>query len=129
MSMMSDKAQKQGKQTKIVEPAKTPAIAVESVEATDPLAGIAITAEEFRPANVEGLEVTVKQDFPPDPDDIKTPVLVVASPRVRVVADGKVMLGACMHRFRAGNVLDPTHYDARTFKQITAALKVEPITD
>ena len=129
MSMMSDKAQKQGKQTKIVEPVKAPAIAVESVESTDPLAGIAITAEEFRPANVEGLEVTVKQDFPPDPDDIKTPVLVVADPRFRVVVGGEVMLGSCVHRYSAGSILNPSHYDARTFKQIMAAIKVEPILD
>jgi hypothetical protein len=141
MSMMSDKASRRQKSSiaepieavRPVEPAAPtvaivePVIVVKSVETPDPLAGVAITAEEFRPSVVEGLEVTIQQSFPPDPDDIKTPVLAV--PRLRVIADGKVLLGACMHRFRAGNVLDPTHYDAHTFEQITRALKVEQITD
>lgn len=84
----------------------------------DPLAAVAMTPEDMLPA----AEPTPEPELPPPPPAPKSAPL-----RVRVTADGKVMLGACMHRFRAGNVLDANHYDAGVFKQLLGALKTEPL--
>ena len=116
MSLMSDRAAKQ-KDSK-------PAPAKAAVPSVDPVAEFAVTAEEFsaKDAPIEALDVVVPPPLPPAPKVELAPTL-----RVRVLVDGKVLLGACMHRFRAGNILDANGYDVRTFEQLLKALKTEPI--
>lgn len=93
----------------------------------DPLAAVALSKSE-----VEVLASVAPVDEKPvdsvaeeKPVKLELPAETVHS--VRVLADGKVMLGACVHRFKAGNVLHANHYETRVFKQIIDALKTEPV--
>ena len=116
MAAFSDKKWKKASDRLASAPEQTaPDVAADPV---DPLAAVALTPEDMVPPP----EVPPAPEPTPPPPAAPTP-----SHRVRVVADGKLLIGACMHRFRAGNVLDANHYDAGVFKQLLAALKTEPV--
>lgn len=146
MSLMSDRAAKKKAESGAVgfpasTPAKAPAplappappapipapmppaaAALSMPPPADPVAEFAVTAEEFatKDSPIEALDVVVL------PPEAQAPKLSPAR-RARVLADGKVMLGACMHRFRAGNIIDENLYDAHTFGVLLNALKTEPV--
>jgi hypothetical protein len=89
----------------------------------DPLATVAMSQCE-----VEALSQP-KVEPKPEPKTPASPALpaVDTSHRVRVLEDGKVMLGSCRHKFKAGSVLDANHYDSREFAQLLRVLKTERI--
>ena len=133
MSLMSDRAAKRNMGFPAPEPSKNaasvlpvpPVVKTPPTPLVDPVAAFAVTAEEFsvKDAPIEALDVVV----PPPPEAPAPKVALAPSHRVRVLADGKVLLGACMHRFRAGNILDAGQYDSRVFGQLLKALKTEPV--
>ena len=123
MGLMSDKRAKQREK----QPTAPVVDDVVPEAKVDPLAGAAMTQEEVEASTVE--ETVAEQD-PPVVDDVVPEVTAVVAPaRVRVVQDGKVLIGACVHRFKAGNILDPSHYDERILSQILGVLKTEPVKD
>lgn len=89
----------------------------------DPLAQVALTKEELdTKPDVE--------ERKPEPGAAKASSPMAARAcRVRVVEDGKVMLGACVHRFRKGDVLDGNHYMPAVFRQLLGSIKTEPVKD
>jgi len=127
MSLMSDRAaakQKDAKPASVKAQEPPAAPVVSPPPPVDPVAAFAVTAEEFsaKDAPIEALDIVV-----PPPEALAPKVALAPTRRVRVLADGKVLLGACMHRFRAGNVLDANQYDNHVFGQLLKALKTEPI--
>jgi len=126
MSLMSDRSVK--KKDKPLE-SVAPAAAVKE----DPLAGVAVTVEEFQAEHspIEALDVTVAQNFMGDtPDDIKfTPVAIEAPrTRVRVLQSAKVIIGGYPCRFTAGDVLDANVYSNSGFREILNQVRTEPVT-
>ena len=125
MSLMSDRsAKKKDKPPESVAPA--------APVKEDPLAGVAVTVEEFQAEHspVEALDVTVAQNFMGDttPDDIKMPVVEAPRTRVRVLQSAKVIIGGYPCRFTAGDVLDANVYSNSGFREILNQVRTEPVT-
>jgi hypothetical protein len=125
MSLMSDRSvKKKDKPLESVAPAAT--------VKEDPLAGVAVTVEEFQAEHspAEVLDVTVAQNFMGDttPDDIKMPVVEAPRTRVRVLQSAKVIIGGYPCRFTAGDVLDANVYSNSGFREILNQVRTEPVT-
>jgi hypothetical protein len=87
----------------------------------DPLAAVALTKADLAPPVEPELRLPVIDEQPAQA------VVEVKATRVRVVQDGKALLGSCNHTFKVGNILDANHYDDATFRRILAAIHTEPV--
>ena len=119
MASMSDKVFRQTTKQADGAPKAQPAAPV------DPLATVAMSQGEVEARAKPPVEPKSEEN-PPVPS--APPVADVAY-RVRVLQEGKVMIGSCMHTFKADSVLDANHYSTREFEHLLRVLKTERIKD
>ena len=123
MASMSDKVFRQqprpAEQSKPAEQPKAPPAAP-----ADPLSAVAMSKAEAEAPTQPKIEPKPEEKSPPAP---LVPPVVQPTHKVRVLEDGKLLIGACMHRFKAGNILDASHYDTRVFEQLLRVLKTKDV--